>query len=355
MIQMAKGTLKKIIKGQKGQVLPIVLVLLAIGGLLIAPTLYYASTSLKTQSQVYEFNTLELYSADSGIEDALHWLIHGKETGGAWSWNEGEGYWERVHYFINSGRDVYVNVEERSDLGANIYKITSTATTLDAGSTTVLSTVWAITWFEGDTEFDNSNLPPSGDVHVEGDVSFAGNIDFTGDLTCSGSVTTMNNAQITGKIKADGDVILENNSEIHGTLCSGGDITLGNGCVITGEIRIWKDGATISIVQAGAYIEANIWADGNSTTIDIQYGSAAYIELLGDIYAPAGDILIYLTKDNSEIQGDIYASGTIQILDDTGTHTGTQYPSHAGEPPFDEPDCPEPPTDKGGIVTYEIT
>jgi len=354
MLQMTKGLLRKIIKEQKGQALPIVLVLLVVGGLLIAPTLDYASTSLKAH-QVTETNTLEIYSADSGIEGTLYWLTNGRTAEGPWDdWDDTAGYGERDTYYLN-GRSVDVIVDRMEEMGANIYKITSTATTLDAGSTTVLSTVWAITWFEGDTEFNNTNPPPSGDIHVEGDVSFAGNIDFTGELTCSGSVTTMNNAQITGKIKADGDVILENNSEIHGTLCSGGDITLGNGCVITGEIRVWKDGATIRIVQAGAYIEANIWADGNSTTIDIQCGSKARIELLGDVYAPAGDILIYLTKSNSEIQGDIYASGSIQILDDTGTHTGTQYPGYAGELPFDEPDCPEPPTDKGSIVTYEIT
>jgi len=342
----------KIIKEQKGQALPIVLILLVIGGLLIVPTLNYASTSLKGH-EVVESNTLEFYSADSGIEDALHWLIYGKDTGGPWSWDEATGSGVRVAYEINNNRSVGVTVDRLDAMGDNYYKITSTATGPD-GSTTVLSTVWAITWFEGDTTFDNQNPPPSGDVHVEGDVSFSGNIDFTGDLTCSGSVTTMNNATITGKIGAFGDIIMENNSEIHGTLCCGGDITLGNGCVITGEIRVWNDDATISIVEAGAYIEANIWADGN-LTLDIQYGSAARIELLGDVYAPNGDIFIYLRKNNSQIQGDIYAGGIIQILDDTGIHTGTLYPDYAGDPPFPEPDCPNAHTDKGGIVTYEIT
>ncbi len=53
--------------------LPVVLALLAIGGLLIAPTLNYASTSLNA-GQVVKENVRGIYAADAGIEDAL-WKI----------------------------------------------------------------------------------------------------------------------------------------------------------------------------------------------------------------------------------------------------------------------------------------
>lgn len=75
MIQMAKGTLRKIVKEQRGQALPIVLVLLVIGGLLVAPCLGYVSTTLKV-GQMYEERMAELYAADSGGEDALWKIIH---------------------------------------------------------------------------------------------------------------------------------------------------------------------------------------------------------------------------------------------------------------------------------------
>ena len=75
MIGIAKRTLRKIIKGQKGQALPIVLILLVIGGLLIAPCLGYASTSLKV-GQMHEERMAELYTADAGIEDALWKIMH---------------------------------------------------------------------------------------------------------------------------------------------------------------------------------------------------------------------------------------------------------------------------------------
>jgi len=69
---MLKRILQKIIRGQKGQTLPIVLVLMLLGGLLIVPTLNYASSTLRINQQVYETKTQALYAADAGIEDALH-------------------------------------------------------------------------------------------------------------------------------------------------------------------------------------------------------------------------------------------------------------------------------------------
>lgn len=62
--------IKKVIKSESGQALPIVLVLLVLGGLTIAPCLSYAATSLNSGG-VIEKNTKGLYAADTGIEDAL--------------------------------------------------------------------------------------------------------------------------------------------------------------------------------------------------------------------------------------------------------------------------------------------
>jgi len=65
-----KRRLIKAIKSESGQALPIVLVLLLLGGLLIAPSLSYASTSLNV-GQIVEKNVKGLYAADAGVEDAL--------------------------------------------------------------------------------------------------------------------------------------------------------------------------------------------------------------------------------------------------------------------------------------------
>jgi len=68
-----KRRLIKAIKGESGQALPIVLVLLLLGGLLIAPSLSYASTSLNA-GRIVEKNVNGLYAADAGVENAL-WCI----------------------------------------------------------------------------------------------------------------------------------------------------------------------------------------------------------------------------------------------------------------------------------------
>lgn len=59
--------------GEAGQTLIIVLIFLLLGSLTLVPTLTHIGTALKT-GEMYEENTHELYTADSGIEDAI-WRI----------------------------------------------------------------------------------------------------------------------------------------------------------------------------------------------------------------------------------------------------------------------------------------
>jgi len=62
-------------------------VLLAIGMLLITPTLGLGYTSLQANT-VTESRAEELYAVGSGIEEGLFWLINGKADNLYWSWNE---------------------------------------------------------------------------------------------------------------------------------------------------------------------------------------------------------------------------------------------------------------------------
>lgn len=74
-VSTVKKWLSEIRRGETGLVLPIVLVMLALGSLLIVPSLNYVSTSLKTGEMV-EKNVKGLYAADAGIEDALWKLLN---------------------------------------------------------------------------------------------------------------------------------------------------------------------------------------------------------------------------------------------------------------------------------------
>lgn len=69
-----KKRLIKAIKGECGQALPTVLILLALGGMLIVPCLDYAATSLNS-GKIVEKNVNGLYAADTGVEHAL-WKLN---------------------------------------------------------------------------------------------------------------------------------------------------------------------------------------------------------------------------------------------------------------------------------------
>jgi hypothetical protein len=68
-----KKLLRKMVRTQKGQALPMVLILMALSGLIMAPLLAYMSSGLKA-GESYENIADEFYAADAGIEDGL-WHI----------------------------------------------------------------------------------------------------------------------------------------------------------------------------------------------------------------------------------------------------------------------------------------
>ena len=79
MGKMMKIALNKLIKNEKGQAMPIVMILLLIGGLIIAPLLGFMSTGVLA-GQVYEEKMDGLYAADAGIENAIWKLLNGDHS-----------------------------------------------------------------------------------------------------------------------------------------------------------------------------------------------------------------------------------------------------------------------------------
>lgn len=69
---------RRLIRNQKGLALPLVLILLAIGGLIVVPSLNYASTSLKATSQI-QTKAQGIYAADAGIEYTI-WELQNAVT-----------------------------------------------------------------------------------------------------------------------------------------------------------------------------------------------------------------------------------------------------------------------------------
>jgi len=69
-----KIAVRRLIREEKGQALVLVLILLLVGGLVIAPLLDFMGTGLKVGKEVYENKMYETYAADAGVEDGL-WQI----------------------------------------------------------------------------------------------------------------------------------------------------------------------------------------------------------------------------------------------------------------------------------------
>ena len=66
-----KIVVKRSRRGEKGQAMVLVLILLVVGGLVIAPLLDFMGTGLKVGEEVYENKMYEIYAADAGVEDGL--------------------------------------------------------------------------------------------------------------------------------------------------------------------------------------------------------------------------------------------------------------------------------------------
>jgi len=79
-----KTILKRATRDQKGAAFTMVLILLVLGGLILAPLLGLMSAGLMA-GRVYEDNMHVLYAADAGIEDAVWKITHDEIPGDAYN------------------------------------------------------------------------------------------------------------------------------------------------------------------------------------------------------------------------------------------------------------------------------
>ena len=179
MFKRLKRAIKGINQKQNGQVFILVLIVLALGGIILAPTLNYTATSLKHQ-QVHETKTLELYSADSGVTAAIYAFSKGKDA---------------VDSYMLNGKNVTVTTSDLLGDGRN-YLITSTATSPDGSSTTIHAGVNSSAGF--DFLLDNA-ITSYWNVDIKGFVD--------GDILAGGTISCDNQeceeTDISGNITQD--------------------------------------------------------------------------------------------------------------------------------------------------------
>jgi len=126
-----KNIVKRLARDEKGAALVLVLVLLLMGGLIIAPLLAHMGTGL-ISGEVYERRADELYAADAGVEDAIWKIQNGKvslcPSDPPQSYTITDVNGKKVEYTI-----------EYLDVGEGTYKITSIAVTDDGSGTAAIS------------------------------------------------------------------------------------------------------------------------------------------------------------------------------------------------------------------------
>ena len=338
--------LKKAVGDESGKVLILALIVLVVGGLLLGPLLGLMSTGLSA-GQVYENKTSQLYAADAGVEDAIHWLVEGRPVGWPWGGTD-PGPWERYPLLQINDSSVNVTIVGHGPSESDTYKITSTAKA-NGRSATVISIVRAPARFKG--------------CYVkEGGLALGTNNNTTieGDLIVVGDVTLNQHSSLAaGGVLIEGNLILQQNTSITAdVICLTGNIILENRTAINADIHFLGPDCTITVDQPQSFVNGNMWAEGN-LTIRILYGSnPTEIYCPEGVYAPDGAVALEFGHPNAELIGDIWAGGGITVFRHSpnwGTHTGTSYPNYSGEEPFAIAPCPTLATSPVIIYSYEVT
>lgn len=179
---MMKRILNKLPGNERGVVLIIVLILLAVGGLTVAPMLSHMSTGLKA-GQTYEKKTNEYYAADAGVEAALWQITRDARVP---EFPSEEGYtWQYTIADINDKTvDITITYVDEDADGNDVYKIDSVASA-DGGETAIESYVV----FGGGFAFllDNAITSP-GDVTLKPGTVVNGDVQYNGDIDNKGTI-----------------------------------------------------------------------------------------------------------------------------------------------------------------------
>jgi hypothetical protein len=141
---VTKVSLRGLVRDEKGQALILALILLVIGGLIMAPLLAYMSTGI-IAGGVYEKKADELYAADAGAEDAVWKIQDGTEVRPP-SCITDPTYW---NYSISDVNGKSVAVTITYNVTTHTYHIVSTATGDGSGTKIEAWINTTITYYAG--------------------------------------------------------------------------------------------------------------------------------------------------------------------------------------------------------------
>jgi hypothetical protein len=178
-----KIAMKSLTRDEKGQTLILALILLIVGGLIIAPLLAYMNTGLLAGG-VYERKTAELYAADAGVEDAVLKIQYQvPKVQGLFCGSSNHTYPYNIADV--NGKSVAVTITWVNNVtdGAT-YQIISRATA-DSSGTTIKSYVDAE--FAVMNLFDNA-ITSQGNIDLGSNSIVNGSVQYGGSLSGGGTV-----------------------------------------------------------------------------------------------------------------------------------------------------------------------
>jgi len=177
-----KTILKRLIRNEKGNVFILVLILLVVGGLILAPLLGLMSTGLLV-GKVYENKMYDYYAADAGVEDAIWRIQHNNLV-----FVNNCSYLEPITVNDRSVNVVVYREDLDPTCGENFtYRILSISTTDDGSgtaaidSTTMIDTHLSVSYMDFSNLLDNAIVS---DTHI----SIKNGVDVIGPVTSGGTV-----------------------------------------------------------------------------------------------------------------------------------------------------------------------
>jgi hypothetical protein len=269
-----KTTIKTLAGNEKGQALLLAIILLLVGGLIVAPLLAYMGTGILT-GEVYETRTAELYAADAGVENAVQRI----------SGNDSSNF---TIPHINS-KSVAVNITCASNTtqksGCNvtrtlIYKVVSTATG-DGSGTRIVAYVNSTTVSLDYSDLTKNVVTSLYDYRAAGTLSYPpenapypnyppqnwppasllsdfywaqvrGKTNYSSPIDLAGNNTTLQAGYVNGPLTiANSDKSKIPTLKLNGTLYITGDTTIayssGGGGLNKGEMILDLNGNTIFV------------------------------------------------------------------------------------------------------------
>jgi len=278
------------------------LVLLAVGGLIIAPLLAYMSTGL-ISGEVYNRRTAELYAADAGVVDAVWKIRHQVDEVVELSCGSSNHTWTYDISDVN-GKRVEISIEYVDE---DNYRITSIAATDDGGGTAAIDSATAVESYVSVAYMDFSALLDNAIVSQD-------------------TITISPNSEVNGDIWLPDEENLENKGAHNGTVKDSDDMTitwptvdqlssyymeLVEGAPDPGPSIDIKDTQTIET----CYREGSLAVDNTGEPATLVLEGTVYVTGDLDFRQPGGnDYTVDLNGHTIFVEGNIdFASNAISI------------------------------------------